>query len=726
MLCLVPSASASSLERISIGGNVSGSGAFASLFEGASADGTRVVFRTDEPLVSSDPDGYPDLYERSAGTTTRLSIGPSGGNGQLIPFFRGMSADGAHVFFETPEQLVPEDADGTCYDQQEAVLPCYDVYDRSNGTTSLVSTGPNGATGTFNARFRGASSDGSRVFFTTREQLVSGDTDDSPDIYERSAGTTKLVSTGAIGGNGQFDAQYRGASSDGTRVFFQTSEQLAATDTDSSSDVYERSGGTTTLVSTGPTGGNGVADATYVGASADGSRALFETAEQLVSADTDTTVDVYERSAGTTLVSTGPAGGNGSYDAAFAGASRDGKHVFFETSEPLVSGDTDARRDVYERAGGTTALVSTGPSGGSGPFDAGFNGASDDGSRVWLGTFEPLAPTDTDQSFDVYERSAGITTQVSLGPAARNGPSDAFFDGASADGSHVWFDTVDSLTAADTDTDTYVDVYQRYQGATTLVSPTPGGGATSDAQFAGASADGSRSFFTTGDKLLPDDGDTQTDVYASVDVGAYARPKGATPLLLALAIAYRDCTTPNRAHGPPLASPSCAPPVPASSWLTVGTGDSNGALTQSIGSIRIDAKVGDPSTAADEADLIMSTRITDVRKRSDLGDYGGELQAAMTMRITDKLNGSAPVDPATVVDVPYVLTVPCASTADTAIGSTCSVASTADALVPGTISEGGRAIWEVGTVRVYDGGSDGLASTTSGNTLFETQGIFVP
>ena len=51
---------------------------------------------------------------------------------------------------------------------------------------------------------------------------------------------------------------------------------------------------------------------------------------------------------------------------------------------------------------------------------------------------------------------------------------------------------------------------------------------------------------------------------------------------------------------------------------------------------------------------------------------------------------------------------------------------TADALVPDTIKEGRRAIWQAGTVRVYDGGPDGLASTTGDNTLFATQGVFVP
>ena len=45
--------------------------------------------------------------------------------------------------------------------------------------------------------FRASPRDGSRVFIGTSEQLVSGDTDSSFDCYERSGGTTTLVSQGA-------------------------------------------------------------------------------------------------------------------------------------------------------------------------------------------------------------------------------------------------------------------------------------------------------------------------------------------------------------------------------------------------------------------------------------------------------------------------------------------------------------------------------------------------
>ena len=112
-------------------------------------------------------------------------------------------------------------------------------------------------------------------------------------------------------------------------------------DADVFEDVYERSGGQTTLVSPG---GAGTSDAIFAGASADGARVFFVTFEVLAGADSDTSQDVYERSGGqTTLISTGPTGANGAFDASFRGASADGARVFFGTAEPLVAGDMDTR-----------------------------------------------------------------------------------------------------------------------------------------------------------------------------------------------------------------------------------------------------------------------------------------------------------------------------------------------------------------------------------------------
>jgi hypothetical protein len=204
----------------------------------------------------------------------------------------------------------------------------------------------------------------------------------------------------------------------------------------------------------------------------------------------------------------------------------------------------------------------------------------------------------------------------------------------------------------------------------------------------------------------------------------YARPRGASPFHVPLVPAFNACATPNRNHGAPLAHGSCAPPSQSSSQLTVGTPDANGKPVGSSGFVLLRAIAGDPATTADEADLSLRLEVSDVRKRSDLSDYGGQLQLATSLRITDKDNGG--LNPgATVTDTPYTATLPCQPTAQTTIGSACSLSTTADALAPGSIKEGRRTIWELGQVQVYDGGADGIASTTP-NAVFLRQGIFAP
>ena len=186
--------------------------------------------------------------------------------------------------------------------------------------------------------------------------------------------------------------------------------------------MYERAGGQTTLLSAGSVGGDEELDASFLDASADGARILVETDESLVSADTDTRLDVYERAGGqTTLLSTGPDGGNGEFGVEFQDASDDAGRVFFDTREPLVSADTDAQRDIYERAGGQTTLLSTGPDGGNGDSSARFEGTSDDGSHVFLETLESLLSSDTDPAFDVYDMRIAAPPNPSSPPAPGTG-----------------------------------------------------------------------------------------------------------------------------------------------------------------------------------------------------------------------------------------------------------------------------------------------------------------
>jgi TolB protein len=213
-----------------------------------------------------------------------------------------------------------------------------------------------------------------------------------------------------------------------------------------------------------------------------------------------------------------------------------------------------------------------------------------------------------------------------------------------------------------------------------------------------------------------------------IPVNAYPRPKGATPLYAALVPAYAPCTAPNRQHGPSLASPSCNPPAQLSGELTVGTGDANGKAANSVGSLRLGVVVGDPVSPADEADITIAVSIADVYRRGSLADYVGELRARTPLRLSDRDNTPHPGGPGagTVIDIEFAFNVPCASTADTAVGGTCALTTTSDTLVPGMAKEGRRSIWGLGQVRLDDGGADSDADTPGDNTPFMKQGIFVP
>ena len=79
---------------------------------------------------------------------------------------------------------------------------------------------------------------------------------------------------------------------------------------------------------------------------------------------------------------------------------------------------------------------------------------------------------------------------------------------------------------------------------------------------------------------------------AVVTTGGYPRPAGATPLRVSLVPAYRECTSPNAQHGPPLAHPSCNPPTQQSGTLTVGTPDANGFASSSVASVRFAVRPG--------------------------------------------------------------------------------------------------------------------------------------
>jgi len=449
-------------------GPLGGNDAYPAQYDGVSGDGSKVFFSIKEPLVPADGDRKEDVYMRDLGTNTTTLVtqgdpscsGEGCGSGAADASFvpGGVVQSGERLFFATTEKLNAADGDSSL-----------DVYmrDLSSGKTVLVSKGDSSCAGTNcgngpqPAIFEQVSADGEKVFFTSTEGLVTGDEDGHVDIYERDLGseTTKLVSVPGVcppslpaGQN--CDPTFGGASSDGSHAFFESNERISGADEDSSQDVYDWSGsGPATLASTGPSGGNGVPNATYSGTSGSTGAVYFETSEALDPvADKDTEQDVYVRAEGTTkLVSTGPESRNGPAPASFQWASPDGSSsaAIFSTTEALVPQDTDTAADLYERSGSTTTLISTGPEGGNGAFSSAFAQASHDGSHVFFVTAESLVEEDEDESADLYLRSGGETALVSTGPIGGNGSFSAGLHGVSSDGSQAFFVTRERLTVDD-------------------------------------------------------------------------------------------------------------------------------------------------------------------------------------------------------------------------------------------------------------------------------------
>jgi hypothetical protein len=349
--------------------------------------------------------------------------------------------------------------------------------------------------------------DGRRVFYTLGHQ---------GPLYEHYAGRTRPVSVGPLGIGSISGNCYRfnlpslcnyEVSEDGHTVAFSTGDSLVPGDT-GGWDVYVRSGGVTRLVSTDePEDEYGSLSALVEAISADGSRVFYRRAGYAESSP------LYEWTG--TGVSEFPADQAHVYT---AGASRDGRRVFFDTSTPLVPEDANSLVDVYERTTqGRIELISADASGHAG--GAYFNTASADGQRAIFTSDAPLTPDDADDETDVYMRERGIVTLLTSGtssalvpPGSDHGPwRGVYFLAASADAKTVLFESDEPLVPEDTDGGA-IDVYARADGETRLISTSsarPDSGY--DNRFAypnGTSADAEHVFFFSDDPLTPGDADS--------------------------------------------------------------------------------------------------------------------------------------------------------------------------------------------------------------------------
>lgn len=487
----------------------------AALFNAASQNGRRVVFSSRRPLARGDRDRTLDVYLRTAGKTVLLSSGGGAGKAGERVEFEGATPDARTVVFRTQDRLTAEDDDSG-----------WDLYRRGPLGLDLVSVGNGDPEAGEIMRFGAVTNDGSQVFFTTGEPLVAGDDDSNADVYGYRSGRTRLLSLGPATG-----ARFVAAAADGSRVLFSANVALTPADTDGNrEDIYEHRNGAIVLVSEGGGPGSCPEEVPLRPgcpiekplASADASRAYFQTVDRLLPQDGDSSSDVYMHGpGGLRLISTGPADRQRT-GASLAAISMDGRRAYFSSGETFGGLSGDRHCALFERRAGRTSLASATRRGavsvpGCEPEEV---LVSRDGSTV---VFAAAANTD-DSGFNIYKRSGRRTDAILIAPPRAVHPFGGFLLHVSADGERVAFLTTRSLVRADRDGG--YDIYTRGPAGFRLRTLGPFGGNTPHVapgaldgevftQFGGASADGRRVFFATDERLLRRDRDDAADLYES-------------------------------------------------------------------------------------------------------------------------------------------------------------------------------------------------------------------
>ena len=388
-----------------------------------SDDGNLLVFASKyafEPGANTG--GDLTVYERDllAGSTEIVSTDDSGATltgGGISEL--DLSSDGSRVVVG---KRLGTDAEGNEY-----VHP----YLHLRGTSASVDLAPGTSSGVL---YAGMTKDGSRVFFTTSDQLLPADTDASADLYEaavdgsgnldlslvtdsnsdacdpvankdrahwNSAGGAANCDVVAVSGGG-------GVSSASGTVWFLSPEQLdGSAGTADEPNLYRADPGAApsfvaTLEPDNPLVLDSVAAAATrrtgdFQATPDGAFAAFTSEEDLGGYETFGFAGVFQYDASNGQIGCASCDRSGSTDHGYLADSfmapnglsllADGR-VFFTTKTPLVLNDANERTDVYYWSGGRPQLLSA----GTGPFDSALLTASADGTDVFFFTHDTLAP----------------------------------------------------------------------------------------------------------------------------------------------------------------------------------------------------------------------------------------------------------------------------------------------------------------------------------------------
>ncbi len=332
-----------------------------------SADGRFVAFESRATnLIPGGTSGWNHIFirDRENGTTEQISVSSSGVEGNGNSGGLAISADGRFVAFESQAtNLIPGGTNGWNH---------IFIHDRENGTTEQISVSSSGAEANGSCMDPAISADGRFVAFTTiwrTDNLVSGDTNGSPDIFvrDREAGTTERVSVDSSGteANDDFYGSYEPAiSADGRFVTFVSgADNLVPADTNGAHDVFvhDRTTGETERVSV-DSSGRETDGGSQPAISGDGRLVAFTGGDGLVPDDTNGASDVFvhDRETGETeRVSVSVCGIEGESGSDEPAISTEGRFVAFRSRADLVPKDNNFGGDIYVTMFETTPVSPT-------------------------------------------------------------------------------------------------------------------------------------------------------------------------------------------------------------------------------------------------------------------------------------------------------------------------------------------------------------------------------
>ncbi len=314
-------------------------------FMEATSDGHYVFFTSPEKLTNDATTGPADqgndLYRYDTGSGELIDIAPDEDdpNGAEVRATLGASTDGSYVYFAANGVLADGASAGGCnasplsgnwsgggtcnlYVWHDGEVTFVSPTNASSGGDALNWTAGNYSGNTLGMRTSRVSSGGT-LLFSSVMPLTAYDSKGKSELYRYEPGAgLQCVScnpTGAPADGGEASVQslipptlhslettafwVRNLSADGRRVFFDTKEQLVASDANGVNDVYEweakgagscqseaQDGGCLYLISSGESD----ASSYFSDASADGNDVFFLTSQSLVRQDTDQLYDVYD------------------------------------------------------------------------------------------------------------------------------------------------------------------------------------------------------------------------------------------------------------------------------------------------------------------------------------------------------------------------------------------------------------------------------------------------